>query len=140
MPKHTVGEALKQALTDCAAEWTIPATATQRPAGDTNPNQRGRGQDRTRERTPRRREDVKGKNGRKGDGRSRTPPPPPMPSAERVRTVQHHKGKPICKPWNDPRGCSEPCPFGKIHVCDVAVGNGKEACGKENHNRASHRY
>ena len=55
-------------------------------------------------------------------------------------TGKQWKGKDICKRFND-RGCStgpnEPCPFDRMHVCDVILPN-KKVCGGA-HTRADHK-
>ena len=54
-----------------------------------------------------------------------------------IRTGHHFKGQEICKAWNDARGCTSPCPRGKIHVCDVLVDG--RVCGKSGHARWGHK-
>ena len=59
----------------------------------------------------------------------------PAKAALKERAVNKCKGKPICKKRKDNRGCSEPCPDKKLHVCDVRLPSG-QACGSKDHVRA----
>ena len=60
----------------------------------------------------------------------------PSKVARKEKTVNEYKGRPICKKRNDNRGCSEPCPDKKLHVCDVRLLSG-QACGSKDHVRAA---
>ena len=46
-------------------------------------------------------------------------------------------GLEICKPRNDNRGCSLPCPNKRAHVCDVLLANG-QPCESARHRRGDH--
>ena len=42
----------------------------------------------------------------------------------------------MCKPWNDARGCSEPCPNEAKHGCDILTAK-DQAC-EGNHKQTQH--
>jgi hypothetical protein len=60
--------------------------------------------------------------------------------------VLDEHNKPICKSYNDQRGCKWPCQSGKSHVCDILIraksGSGEQACGlvhsRRQHNASAH--
>jgi len=52
-------------------------------------------------------------------------------------TAKWHGSLKMCKKWNDPRGCRNPCADGCSHTCDVVLSNGN-TCGSKSHNRYSH--
>ena len=64
------------------------------------------------------------------------------PASKKVKTAQHLNQQPICKPFNDPRGCKltpkGKCPQGKAHVCDMIKADGS-ACLSTKHSRSTHR-
>ncbi len=68
------------------------------------------------------RKDGKGDRGGKGE--------PPYKAARTANTTA--RGDPICKKYNDVRGCPPPCPDRKKHVCDAMLPNGK-VCGNPGH-------
>ena len=52
-------------------------------------------------------------------------------------SARTHKGKEICKAFNDQRGCkNNKCP--RVHVCDAPNRSG-QTCGQTNHSRMQHR-
>ncbi len=53
-------------------------------------------------------------------------------------TSQWLGAKKACNKYNDGRGCSNKCPDGFEHGCDVLVGKSKNPCGARNHNRMTH--
>ena len=56
-------------------------------------------------------------------------------------TCTHYWGKPLCKNWNDGRGCKKQgggCKFNREHRCDIRLQGTGEACGGRDHNRESH--
>ena len=56
-----------------------------------------------------------------------------------VKTCSETKsGLQICKRFNDVRGCDAQCPHGKVHCCDVAIGNSGSPCEARSHNRVTH--
>ncbi|CAE8627868.1 unnamed protein product [Polarella glacialis] len=97
----------------------------------------------------------RGKGGNKGGkqeyvaaGNSQQRPPPQQPAAAdqrgttakgNVKTAKHDKwDKPLCKPWNDARGCSKTTGHdGCRHVCDILLPSG-DACA-QNHTRSQHK-
>jgi hypothetical protein len=60
------------------------------------------------------------------------------PPAKRPKHSMHYKQMPICKPFNDGRGCPKKCPKNQAHVCDVILPDGS-ACHSTKHSRANHR-
>ena len=42
----------------------------------------------------------------------------------------------MCKPWNDARGCPEPCPKMQKHKCDILVAKAQVCEG--DHKREQH--
>ena len=62
-------------------------------------------------------------------------------SQTHILTGTHFDSTPVCKPHNDPRGCSakeSDCPKHHRHVCDALKPDGKTICGATNHTRAKH--
>ena len=63
------------------------------------------------------------------------------PGGQRVRgwkTCSHTSaGVPICKRFNDPRGCAQACPSGSAHCCDVQMRSGAP-CSRRDHCRQTH--
>ena len=60
--------------------------------------------------------------------------------AATVKTGLHFKGREVCKPHNDPRGCTgqeSQCPNQRAHVCDALTADGK-VCGSMTHTRSQH--
>ena len=142
-PKCTVGEALPRATTDSAHEWTTPQRFETRQSGnDGGGKGGGRGGARLRSRSRNR------SRSRRRSTRQTTRPAPtsqgPRQRDERdgdqsIKTVQHLLGDPICKAHNDRRGCREPCPQGRIHCCDVQIGDNRRlVCGRKDHSRFGH--
>ena len=150
--KATIGEAITQAITECVHAWMPPARLEGTGRG---PRGGGKGSSQylPRPRTPlpvamqdsfdagqylpRPSHQTQGKGGRKGGqgkGDRKGDPQDPGPI---IRTGHHFKGQEICKAWNDARGCTSPCPRGKIHVCDVLVDG--RVCGKSGQARWGHK-
>ena len=60
--------------------------------------------------------------------------------AAAVKTGLHFNGREVCKPHNDPRGCTREesqCPNKRAHVCD-ALNEGGKVCGSMAHTRSQH--
>jgi len=137
-PKHTVGEALQRATTESTHEWATPqhveekrgASDDRRKGGDRGGLQlrsRPRNRSRSRHRTSQRTTIMFRQRDERGDAQ------------RNIKTVQHVRGDPICKAYNDNRGCRRPCPQGKVHCCDAQVGGSKKlVCGKKDHTRLEH--
>eukprot|EP00971_Amphidinium_carterae_P350759 6491727-Amphidinium_carterae.1 len=64
----------------------------------------------------------------------RPAPAVPTPDSSKIRTADKLRdGKTICRKWNSPVGCSEPCPFGRLHVCNAVTSAKSRVCGLKNH-------
>ena len=48
------------------------------------------------------------------------------------------EGWPLCKRWNDKRGCTGQCNGRSTHACDIMLEKTMKACGSTKHNRVSH--
>ena len=77
-------------------------------------------------------------------GRSESPPKerkPKVAATVMTKTGLHFNGREVCKPHNDPRGCTRKesqCPNKRAHVCDVLKDDGK-VCGSATHTRSEHK-
>jgi len=76
----------------------------------------------------------------KGTGKGASGPPN-QPAGPSQRKWRHSNtlpsGAPLCKKFNDRRGCGKNCPDQKAHACDVTLQSGS-ACGRKDHNRLRH--
>jgi hypothetical protein len=78
----------------------------------------------------------KGGRGKGGGGGKKELPVDRNPLVTRTAKTTR-EGKPICKQFNDKRGCQRTnCNF--VHVCDAVKDSG-EVCQNKGHNRLSHR-
>ena len=70
---------------------------------------------------------------------NRRPSPRPLKrrDSKPQGTVQHLSGKEICKRFNH-ANCSDPCPEGRLHVCDVKMPGSGKGCGSSSHPRTKH--
>lgn len=107
------GEALARAVQESHLEWSVAP-----PPGPQTP-ERGHagGAKRARQpspRTPRQQQ-------------SSRPPAPRGPLRQRTGTTLPG-GIKLCKKWHDSRGCTDPCPDGSKHCCDIILPSGK-ICG-----------
>ena len=119
------GEALKRARIEHSVEWKTKPHGRQ--DGPDTGNSTGQGG-----RKRRNQGNQADSSGQKGKGQDQK-----GAGKGKFNLVRQYNGKPICKPYNDGRGCARTCPQGHAHVCDVEV-NGK-ACGFSNHCRTTHR-
>lgn len=125
------GQALERVAKDYSHLWQDNKDALRgsRPTKERDPPKGGREQGRDRRDTRRRTPEPR-----------RQPPPPATPEKRpRVdKLTATHLGKiPLCKPWNDSRGCQKVCPKGDVHGCDILLDSGK-ACGSKDHTRQQH--
>ena len=81
---------------------------------------------------PPRVQNFKGKHESKGTGKANAG----RGGIHNFYTASENERGPICKAWNDQRGCSN-AQCTKSHVCDVLLESGT-VCGKRNHKRMEH--
>ena len=113
-PQHTVGEAFKAALHECAHEWAIPKAVTT--VAD-RPQQHER------------HDEERGNSGRKKTPprRDRAVPEPPSAAKTKQTPYVSHDKREACHKWNDHRGCTKPCPDNRGHWCSVCKASGHTA-------------
>eukprot|EP00971_Amphidinium_carterae_P070496 1394496-Amphidinium_carterae.1 len=64
--------------------------------------------------------------------RASAPPRKQSPGSKPLTSDKLKDGKEICKKYNLGQ-CSEPCPAGRLHVCNAVVAQSGRICGMKNH-------
>ena len=134
------GEALTQALLENQVKWeTAPQGAMVDDDSEDDGGDDGfGGQPPPPRKKPRKpMKAMKVKNGGKGGGATGGGKGTGTQQRKTIATGSKHRGKDICKQWNDNRGCSQKCPHNALHVCDALNARG-EVCGSNSHSRAKH--
>ena len=126
---YSQGEALKQAIIEHRIDWkSSPSGRVVRDEseGDGHEDEPPRKQRKTKAgKGPGKRKFNQGKQGQSSGG------------GKSSKTSMHFQGRPICKAWNDQRGCKDK-KCNRVHVCDVLDKDGKP-CNSRSHNRSGHK-
>jgi hypothetical protein len=132
----TLGKIISQVYTQTAASWYYDVM-DRTPTKSAPPGKPDRGRQRSSSR-------HRGNSGSRNDRRRRdrdSPERPRRPSQAR-KASRMRNGDRICKDWNDKNnGCSEPCPKGQKHVCNiVTIASKNRVCGMANHRACNHKF
>ena len=128
----TWGVALAQAASECKGVWQDNKDMLVRQLGSSSLAQGGRASGNTG--APPWGQARKSSNEQVVQGSA-----PKSHNTAKVGTCTHNSNnQPLCKKYNDSRGCKSSCPDGKVHGCDVRLAKSGQACGSKSHTRKTH--